>query len=93
MNFDTRTVIDLISLDDELKEKLQDTVDEELLMFQSTDSFTDEEFIDSVIPHIKDYLKISIKKNLKTLELDFIKKMINLDNVDYKKLIDYINKS
>jgi hypothetical protein len=93
MNFDTRTVIDLISLDDGLKEKLQDTVDEELLMFQSTDAFTDDEFIDSVIPHIKDYLKISIKKNLKTLDLDFIKKMINLDNVDYKKLIDYINKS
>lgn len=93
MNFDTRTVIDLISLDNELKEKLQDTVDEELLMFESTDIFTDEEFINSITPHLKDYLKISIKKNLKLLELDFLKKMINLDNIDYKKLIEYINKS
>ncbi len=93
MNFDTRTIIDLISLDNELKEKLQDTVDEELLVFESTDIFTDEEFINSITPHLKDYLKISIKKNLKLLELDFLKKMINLDNIDYKKLIEYINKS
>lgn len=93
MNFDTRTIIDLISLDNELKEKLQDTVDEELLVFESTDIFTDEEFINSITPHLKHYLKISIKKNLKLLELDFLKKMINLDNIDYKKLIEYINKS
>ena len=93
MNFDTRTVIDLISLDNELKEKLQETVDAELLVFESTDIFTDEEFINSITPHIKDYLKLSIKKTINLLELDFIKKMINLDNIDYKKLIEYINKS
>ena len=84
MNFDTRTVIDLISLDNELKEKLQETVDAELLVFESTDIFTDEEFINSITPHLKDYLKVSIKKTIKLLELDFIKKMINLDNIDYK---------
>lgn len=92
MNFDTRTVIDLIHLDDKLKYGIQTIIDEELFLFPHTDMFTDEEFVITIKPLVYDYLKKFLKTELKRMDLFFLKSMINLDTIDYKIIIDYVTK-
>lgn len=92
MNFNTRTIIDLISLDNTLKSNIQTIVDQELFLFPHTDTFTDEDFTIGVTPFIKDHLKLFIKTELKRMNLFFLKSMINLEEVDYKIIIDYVTK-
>lgn len=93
MNFDTRTVMDLISLDEELKKKLHESIDEEFLLFDGDDRFTEETFAKLLTPILKDHIKLFIKYELKKMNLLIIKKTINIENIDYKKLIDYLTKN
>lgn len=93
MNFDTRTVMDLISLDEELKKKLHESIDEEFLLFDGDDRFTEETFAELLTPILKDHIKLFIKYELKKMNLLIIKKTINIENIDYKKLIDYLTKN
>jgi hypothetical protein len=92
MNFDTRTVIDLIGLDDDLKNKLSRIVDDEkLFLLNMEDSSIDEaEFVASVSPLVNDNLKRYIKIDLRGTDLSFLKGMINLNKVDYKLVFDII---
>ena len=92
MNFDTRTVIDLIALDDDLKNKLSRIVDDEKLFLLSMDdsSIDEAEFIASVSPLINDNLKRYIKIDLRGTDLSFLKGMINLNKVDYKLVFESI---
>jgi hypothetical protein len=92
MNFNTRTVIDLITLDDDLKNKLNRIVDDEkLFLFSMGDSSIDEaEFIASVCPLIHDNLKRYIKLDLRSTDLSFLKGIINLNKVDYKLVFESI---
>lgn len=92
MNFDTRLVIDVITLSDELKKELQSTVDDELTFLLSTNDFTDDDFFNAVYPQVKDNLKMFFKNKLKTIDIQILKGMVNLNSVDYKYLIDYIAK-
>jgi hypothetical protein len=92
MNFDTRTVIDIISLSDELKKELQSMVDDELTFLLSTNDFTDEDFVTAMTPLIKDQLKIFLKSKLKTIDLLILKNSVNINSIDYKYLIDHITK-
>lgn len=92
MNFNTRTVIDLITLDDDLKNKLSRIVDDEKLFLLSMgDSSIDEvEFIASVSSVIHDNLKRYIKLDLRSTDLSFLKGIINLNKVDYKLVFESI---
>jgi len=92
MNFNTRTVIDLIALDDDLKNKLSRIVDDEKLFLLSMDdsSIDEAEFIASVSPLINDNLKRYIKIDLRGTDLSFLKGMINLNKVDYKLVFESI---
>ena len=92
MNFDTRTVIDIIQLSDELKKELQSAVGDELAFLLSTNDFTDEDLLNAVYPTIKDALKTFLKNKLKTVYLPILKNTVNLNSVDYKYLIDHITK-
>lgn len=92
MNFDTRTVIDVIALSDELKKELQSTVDDELTFLLSTNDFTDDDFFNAVYPQIRDHLKLFFKSKLKTIDMQILKGMVNLNSVDYKYLVDHISK-
>ena len=92
MNFDTRTVIDIIQLSDELKKELQSAVGDELAFLLSTNDFTDEDLFNAVYPTIKDALKTFLKNKLKTVYLPILKNTVNLNSVDYKYLIDHITK-
>ena len=49
MNFDTRTVIDVITLSDDLRKELQSMVDDELTFLLSTNDFTDDDFTDDFV--------------------------------------------
>ena len=92
MNFDTRTIIDIIELSSELKKELQSIVDNELTFLLSTNDFTDEDFFNVVYPQIKDELKMFFKSKLKTIDMQILKGMVNLNAVDYKHLVDHITK-
>ena len=92
MNFDTRTVIDIIQLSDELKKELQSAVGDELAFLLSTNDFTDEDLLNAVYPTIKDALKTFLKNKLKKVYLHILKNTVNLNSVDYKYLIDHITK-
>jgi hypothetical protein len=92
MNFDTRTVIDVITLSDDLRKELQSMVDDELTFLLSTNDFTDDDFFNAVYPQVKDQLKMFFKSRLKTIDMPILKGMVNLNSVDYKYLIDHITK-
>jgi len=92
MNFDTRTVIDVITLSDDLRKELQSMVDDELTFLLSTNDFTDDDFFNAVYPQVKDQLKMFFKSKLKTIDMPILKGMVNLNSVDYKYLIDHITK-
>ena len=92
MNFNTRTIIDLINLDGELKNKLNRILDEERLFLLSvTDTSIDEKgFIIAISPIIHENLKRYVKIDLKGTDLSFLKGMINLNEVDYKLVFESI---
>lgn len=90
MNFDTRTVTDLISLNEELKKKMQTSIDEEFLLFDGDERFTEETFAQLLTPILKDHLKQFFKTELKKMDLVFIKKLLDLNNVNYKEVVDYL---
>lgn len=92
MNFDTRTIVDIIELSSELKKELQSMVDNELVFFLSTDNLTDEDFNNAIYPQIKDELKSFLKSKLKTIDMQILKGMVNLNEVDYKHLVNHITK-
>ena len=92
MNFDTRTIIDIIELSSELKKELQSMVDNELTFLLYTNDFTDENFVNDVHPRIKNELKKFLKSKLKIIDMQILKGMVNLNQVDYKYLVDHITK-
>lgn len=94
MNFDTRTVIDLITLNDSLKNKLFEVIDSELLLFNySHDVERDEdEFALTIAPLLKRHIEKFFKVEFKKSDLFLIRKTINLKNVNYKQLVDNITK-
>jgi hypothetical protein len=94
MNFDTRTVLDIISLNDELKKKILGMIDTELLLFNYSNDVErdDDEFALAIAPLIKRYMESFFKKDFKKSDLFLIRKTINLKNVDYKQLIDNVVK-
>lgn len=94
MNFDTRTVLDIISLNDSLKQKIFQVIDTELLLFNySHDVERDEdEFALAIAPLLKRYIEQFFKTDFKKSDLYLIRKSINLKNVNYKQLIDTVTK-
>lgn len=92
MNFDTRTIIDLIKIDESLCDDLMAIIDEEQLFSDNIGHLNSDSFIDTVTPLIKDYLKKFIQRKLKDIDLQIIKSTINLNNVDYRLLVDELTK-
>lgn len=93
MNFDTRTIIDLVKLDHELTEDLRFTIAEEQIFSEKIQQYDYDIFVDSISPLIKDKLKFFLKKNLKSIDLLILKGIVNIDNVDYKKFVNEIQKN
>jgi len=92
MNFDTRTVLDLIRLHNDFSKTLRSIIDGEQLFSENIGQFNSDVFIESITPLLKDNIKIFIKKELKNMNLYHIKDIINLNNVDYKILIEEVTK-
>jgi hypothetical protein len=89
MNFDTRTVIDIINLNNDFKESLFELILEEQSMIDNTDEFRDKIFIETVTPMVKNKIKdFLFRKELTKMNLGILKGIINLNNVDYKYLIE-----
>jgi hypothetical protein len=88
MNFDTRTILDLISLNLELKECLFEIILNEQSCLDDQDVFDENVLVNSVSPIIKNKLKdFLFRKELTSMNLGILKGTININNIDYKFLI------
>jgi hypothetical protein len=92
MNFDTRTVLDLILLDNDLEIVLNAMVDAEKVIWHQTGKTSQNDFVKSVIPLVRDELSFYLKHRLHRMKLGFLRKHINLDKVDYYHLIPAVAK-
>lgn len=93
MNFDTRTVLDIIILDQSLESILTALVDAEKVIWVKSGKTSENEFVRFVIPIVKDELKFYMKNRIhRVMKLGFLKKLVDLDKVDYFQLIPAIAK-
>ena len=92
MNFNTRTILNLIELDSDLKSKLNRIIDDERLFVLSMDdaSIDEADFMITISPIIHETLKRYVKIDLRGTDLSFLKGMINLNAVDYKMVFENI---
>ena len=92
MNFNTRTILNLIELDSDLKSKLNRIIDDERLFVLSMDdaSIDEANFIITIYPIIHETLKRYVKIDLRGTDLSFLNGMINLNEVDYKMVFESI---
>jgi len=92
MNFDTRTVLDIILLDPDLETILTALVDGEKVLWVRSGKTSENDFVKSVVPLVKDELNLYMKTRLHRMKLGFLTKMLNLDKVDYFHLIPAVAK-
>lgn len=92
MNFDTRTVLDIILLDPDLETILTALVDGEKVLWIRSGKTSENDFVKSVVPLVKDELNLYMRTRLHRMKLGFLKKMLNLDKVDYFHLIPAVAK-
>ena len=93
MNFDTRTVLDIILLDPALETILTALVDAEKSLWIKSGGTSENEFVRSVMPLVKDELKFYMKNRIhRVIKLIFLKKLVDLDKVDYYHLIPAVAK-
>ena len=98
MNFDTRTVIDLMKLNEKLKDDIIFILEEESLFIKKVGKnakvdefmFISDTVLETIIPIIKDCLKYFLKKDLNTMDLSVIKGMVDINNVDYSELVNML---
>jgi len=95
MNFNTRTIVDLINFDTDLKNKLNIIIDDERLFLLSMNdtSLDATDFIITISPIIHDTLKRYVKIDLRGTDLSFLNGMINLNAVDYKMVFESITQA
>lgn len=92
MNFDTRTVMDIIELSDDLKDELFEIIFEEQIFFEKNARLNTDEFSVVIAPLIKDTLKKFFKKGLTSMNLSVLKGTININNVDYTHIVNEVSK-
>jgi len=92
MNFDTRTILDIILLDQNLEAVLTALVDAEKVLWVKSGKTSENEFVRLVVPLVKDELKFYMKHRVHKVRLGFLKKLVDLDKVDYFQLIPAVAK-
>lgn len=93
MNFDTRTIIDLTTLDLDVKEDLKKTIKDEQLFSEKIEQYDYDIFVSSIEPLLKDKLKFFLKRNLKEVGLPILKGIVDINNIDYKVFVNEIQKN
>jgi hypothetical protein len=92
MNFNTRTVLDLMIIDPDLEIIINALVDAEKSLYYQSGKTSQNDFVRTVIPLVKDELKFYLSNRTHRIKLSFLKKCIDLDNVDYYHLIPAVCK-
>lgn len=93
MNFDTRTIIDLVKLNENVTKDIRYTIVEEQRFSEKIQQYDYDIFVDSIVPLLKDKLKLFVKNNLKEMDLSILKGSVNVDNIDYKIFVNEIQKN
>lgn len=92
MNFDTRTVMNIIELNDELKDDIFEIIFQEHSFTEKHDVLNTDKFSDTISPLIKDVLKKFFKRGLTGMGLPVLKGTVNINNVDYTYLVNEVSK-
>lgn len=92
MNFDTKTVMDIIELNDELKDELFEIISQEHLFTEKHDMLNMNKFSHAISPLIKDNLKKFFNRGLTGMGLSILKGTVNINNVDYTHLVNEVLK-
>lgn len=98
MNFDTRTIIDLIKLNETLKNEMTLILEEEKKFISIINKnkivddfmFSSDTFVKIITPHMKECLRLYLKKNLKDMGLSIISGIVNINNVDYTHIVSVL---
>jgi hypothetical protein len=93
MNFDTRTIIDLIKLDEDLTEDLRYTIVEEQRFSEKIQQYDYDIFVDSISLLLRDKIKFFLKNKLKQIGLPILKGLVKIENIDYKVFVNEIQKN
>lgn len=91
MNFDTRTVLDLFKLDPDLRVIVSSIVDGEKVLWESQMKTSQNDFVRHVIPLVKDELRFYLKSHAYRKKLHFLRPLINLDKIDYYRVIPEVS--
>jgi len=92
MNFDTRIIFDLLTLDPSLEIIINSLVDAEKYIYVKSGKTSENDFVRSVVPLVKDEFKFYLKHRSHKIKMGFLNKLIDLDNVDYYHVIPAICK-
>jgi hypothetical protein len=84
--------LDLFILDPDLEIVISALVEGEKILWDDLNNTSQNDFVRSVIPLVKDELKFYMKTRVHRLKLGFLKKMVDLDKVDYYHLIPAVAK-
>lgn len=92
MNFDTRTVLDILTLDGTFAREIEALILEEREMWKKAGKTSNNDFVKSVIPLVRDSIRTGVIQSLNSLKLPHISKYINYGNIDYFQLIPTLAK-
>ncbi len=93
MNFDTRTIIDLIRLNENSIKDLRHIIHEEQKFSEKIQQYDYDIFVESISILLKDRIKFFIKNNLKEIGLPILLDVVNINNIDYKIFVNEIQKN
>lgn len=92
MNFDTRTVLDILSLDSTFAREIEALILEERELWRKAGKTSNNDFVKSTIPLVQDSIRLGIIQSLNSLKLPHIAKYIDYGNIDYFQLIPTLAK-
>lgn len=79
-------------VDPDLEIIINSLVDAEKYIYFKSGNTSENDFVRSVIPLVRDELKFYMRYKLHKLKLGFLNKMVDLDKVDYYHLIPAVCK-
>lgn len=90
MSFDTRTILDILSLDKNLSKNIMEFIAEEHRLWQNAGKKSKTDFVNSIIPALKDELKQGTIQYTEKAKIPQIAKYINYDKIDYFHFVNEI---
>jgi hypothetical protein len=92
MNFDTRTIIDMVNLNEDFLDDIKRIIHEESILSEKIGQYDYDIFVDSLKPTLKSELNLFLKKKLSQINLPILKGLIDINKIDYSIFVNEIQK-